>query len=135
MPVDRTISTSGNAVDEIVELVGAEAAQAGLAAPRIQRLQVAVEEAVVNVSTHAYGGRQGDIRIRIRQELGRLIVEIEDDGPAFDPLAALPPDTSQALEDRRAGGLGIMLIRRFTDDVRCCRERNRNILTLVTNLH
>ena len=134
MPVDRTISTSGDAVGEIVELVGTEASRAGLATLRIERLQVAVEEAVVNVATHAYGGNAGDIRIRIRQEDGRFLVEVEDDGPAFDSLLASPPDTAQALEERRAGGLGIMLIRRFTDDLRYRREQNRNILTLVVNV-
>ena len=134
MPVDRTISSSGEAVGEIVELVGDEATRAGLAAPRIQRLQVAVEEAVVNVSTHAYDGRTGDIRVRICQEDRCFLVEIEDGGPAFDPLLALPPDTSLGLEDRRVGGLGILLIRRFTDDLRYRRERDRNILTLVVKL-
>jgi anti-sigma regulatory factor (Ser/Thr protein kinase) len=40
---------------------------------------------------------------------------IDDDGPRFNPLTARLPDVNQPATRRRAGGLGILLVRRLTD--------------------
>jgi anti-sigma regulatory factor (Ser/Thr protein kinase) len=59
-----------------------------------------------------------------------LTVEIVDEGPPFDPLARPDPDITLDLEDRQPGGLGILMIRQFTDDVAYRREDGRNVLTI-----
>ena len=75
----------------------------------------AVDEAVTNVIVHGYRGQPGDIEIEMDREQGALVVRLRDHAFPFDPTRAPPPDLTLPLEARRLGGLGIHLIRQFTD--------------------
>jgi anti-sigma regulatory factor (Ser/Thr protein kinase) len=56
---------------------------------------------------------------------------MEDDGVAFNPLEAPAPRQPGSLAEATVGGLGIHLIRSFTDECRYRRENGRNHLTMV----
>jgi serine/threonine-protein kinase RsbW len=118
-------------VSEVVGWVSELASQAGIAAERLMRLELAVEEALANLCNHAYAGTSGDMVVRVRSDANRFLVELEDAGPPFDPLAAPEPDVTQKLENRRPGGLGIFLMRRAVDELRYRRQGDRNVLSMV----
>ncbi len=59
---------------------------------------------------------------------------IEDDGIAFDPLIAPPPDLDSDIEDRPIGGLGVYLVKEMMDEVEYARADGRNRVTLVKNV-
>ena len=105
---------------------------AGLAEAQGTRLELAVEEALVNVFNYAYAERTqpGVVACRVMVETDGLTVEIVDEGPPFDPLARPDPDTALELEQRQPGGLGIFMIRQLTDAVSYRREEDRNVLTI-----
>ncbi len=105
---------------------------AGLAEAQGTRLELAVEEALVNVFHYAYARQPnpGAVTCRVGVEADGLTVEIVDEGPPFDPLARPDPDTALALEQRQPGGLGIFMIRQLTDEVSYRREEGRNVLTI-----
>jgi anti-sigma regulatory factor (Ser/Thr protein kinase) len=92
---------------------------------------VAVEEAVTNVCRHAYREASGEVRLRLRRSAGALVVEVEDDGPSFDPLSHPEPDVNAPLAERSIGGLGILMIRKLVDEVSWRREDGRNVLTMT----
>ncbi len=129
--MEMTFPATVDALDRIVAYVTAKAEADGVNPTLIQRLEVALEEAVVNVCRHAYAGRSGEIRVRLCSGKCRFGVELEDCGPAFNPLTADTPDTTAGLNERAVGGLGVLLIRRLVDDVSYRREGDRNILTLA----
>ncbi len=52
----------------------------GLSAERIELLQVAVGEAIMNSIEHAYGVKGGNVRVRAWVEGGNLIIDISDRG-------------------------------------------------------
>lgn len=56
----------------------------------IKRLELASEEALVNVIQHAYGNRQGKIEIGLAVGPERVEIAIRDWGPPYDPLARAP---------------------------------------------
>ena len=118
-------------VQEVVSHVTAAAEHCGLDASRLPHIELAVEEAAVNVSHYAYGGSTGELVVRTSCQDDELRIELEDSGAPFDPLAAPPPDLEAPLEERRIGGLGIFLVRKVCDEVLYRREGDRNILTLV----
>jgi len=65
-----------------------------------------------------------------------LTAELEDDGRPFNPLEAAEPDLSIPLEERKIGGLGIFLVRKFTTDLAYQRHDEKNLLILkkkITN--
>ena len=61
---------------------------------------------------------------------GQLAVEFGDQGVAFDPLTVVPPDLTDDLDQRRAGGLGVFLLKEFADSLSYRREQGWNRLTL-----
>jgi serine/threonine-protein kinase RsbW len=103
----------------------------GLPPNIVSTMNLALEEAVTNVID--YGFDAGDtplIRVELVREPGCLTASLEDNGRAFDPLQADPPDMELSLEQRQIGGLGITLIRKLMDDVRYSRQGSRNVLVL-----
>ena len=92
----------------------------------------AVDEAATNVIVHGYRGQPGEIEIEMAREQNALVVRLLDQAFAFDPTRAPPPDLTLPLEARRLGGLGIYLIRQFTDTMLYRRtSQGSNELTLI----
>ncbi len=88
----------------------------------------------MNLCTHAYAARDGELEIAVRKRNGQLLIEILDQGPPFDPTASPEPDAALPLEQRKPGGLGLLLVRRMTDGLRYSRDGERNIVTLVVDM-
>ena len=98
-------------------------------------LNLAVEEAVVNVMTYAYpSGTKGTVNIVASTEGDWMQFVISDTGQPFDPTAQAEADTTLSAEERPIGGLGIFLIRQIMDAVSYMRVDGRNILTLRKNM-
>lgn len=94
-------------------------------------INLALEEAVVNVMNYAYPeGTLGEIDISVTFSDGSITFTIQDTGTPFDPTKVSNPDTSLSAEERPIGGLGIYLVRELMDEVSYCYENNHNILTL-----
>ncbi len=64
----------------------------------------------------------------------RLTVTISDDGVPFNPLLKAPPEISLAAKDRTIGGLGILLVRKMSDDILYQRHIDKNVLTLIIHV-
>jgi serine/threonine-protein kinase RsbW len=102
----------------------------------IEDMLQAVEEAVANTILHGYNRRPGGIQVEVHREGSGLVVQLRDQAPHFDPTGFPPPDLTLSLEERRPGGLGIYLMRKFTDTVTYrVTPDGRNELTLVKQQH
>ena len=101
------------------------------------KVEIAVEEALVNVIRYAYGENGGDITLSCRLD-PTLYVEftIRDSGIPFNPLlqSCKEPTSGETLEEKREGGLGILFMRNLMDDVHYERAHSQNILILRKNL-
>jgi sigma-B regulation protein RsbU (phosphoserine phosphatase) len=98
---------------------------------KASQLRLAVEEAVVNVIDYAYPeGTQGDIEIRMMSDGDTIRFQIIDSGVAFDPTAKERADTTLSAEDRRIGGLGILLVRNLMDSINYERIDGQNVLRI-----
>lgn len=118
-----------------MEFVASNAREQGLDNKRVSELELAVEEAYVNICEHAYKGGKGDMEILcLREGSGKFVVELRDAGEPFNLLEHQDPDITLDLLDRKIGGLGIMFMKNLMDDVRYRREDDKNIISLVINL-
>lgn len=81
-------------------------------------LVVAVNEAVTNILLHGYENRPGDLLIEVHGDGDYVQVVLEDRAPLFDPTKVPEPDVSLPLERRQPGGVGVKMMRAFTDDLR-----------------
>ena len=117
-------------VDEVCEAVGFDSSTT-------MQMNLAIEEAVVNVMNYAYPhGITGDIHIEAQANDSRLKFTITDMGKPFDPTAMGEIDTSLPTEERPIGGLGIHLFRQIMDSINYERlQEGKNVLTLRKKLN
>ncbi|MES2121379.1 MAG: ATP-binding protein [Chlamydiota bacterium] len=99
------------------------------------RLELVLEEAIVNVIHYAYPGSAGKLRIQCDYFPGGLIsFVLEDEGIAFDPLSIQEPQTDMSLENRKEGGMGVFLIRKNIDEIFYERTPQGNRLVLKKHM-
>ena len=126
----RVFEAQRSRIPEVMAFVEGFAEHVGLHPKLGIQLQLAVEEAVVNICDYAYETPPGTVEICLEQEGDRLTLELRDEGIPFDPLAVDAPDRQAGLDDRKLGGLGIFLIGKVVDEVRYRREEGVNVLTM-----
>jgi sigma-B regulation protein RsbU (phosphoserine phosphatase) len=119
-------------LNEFIDLVAEEV---GLDMSLTMSLNLAMEEAVVNVMDYAYpDGQKGNVDIEVTADQEWMTFVITDTGIAFDPTTKEDADTTLSAEERPIGGLGIFLVRQLMDDINYKREGNKNVLTLRKKL-
>ena len=97
----------------------------------LMSLNLALEEAVVNVMEYAYPPDvQGDVTIEAIANETQLEFIISDSGIPFDPTKKEAVDTTLSAEERPIGGLGIHLVREIMDSVKYEYKDHKNILSL-----
>lgn len=96
------------AVEDILHAIE----RVGFAEREIFAIRLALEEALVNAIKH---GHQGDpnkeVQLRYHVAADHLLVEIEDQGPGFNPNAVPDPIAAENLE--RSCGRGLLLMRHY----------------------
>ena len=113
-------------VDEVCEALDFDAATT-------MQMNLAIEEAVVNVMNYAYpAGTTGYVNISASVNAARLKITIN--GVPFDPTAKAEVDTTLSVEERGIGGLGIHLIRQIMDSINYEHVDGKNVLTLRKKL-
>ena len=80
-------------------------------------LIVALNEAIVNIIRHGYKNHPGRIEITMVREGANLGIKITDNADLFNPLSVPKPDTTLPLSQRPFGGLGVHMMREFSDEV------------------
>lgn len=100
------------------------------------KLNLAVEEAVVNVMSYAYPEHQvGMVDIDMQTDDRCITIVITDSGIPFDPTKKEEVDFSLPAEQRPIGGLGIHLVRQIMDSVEYRHIDHQNVLTLRKELN
>lgn len=105
---------------------GAEAV--GLDSAEMNKLDLVLEEILVNIARYAYEGA-GDVQVAYSTEAGSLLVEVTDRGRSFNPLDSAPPDLALGLADRPIGGLGVLLVRQIVGSLNYRRQDGQNTLS------
>lgn len=131
---ERKFTAKVDCIPEMIAFVTECAELAGINPKRVMQLELVVEEAVINICNYAYEVPPGEVILRVYSTEKSFSIEFEDSGIPFDPLAVVEPDVKAGLDEREAGGLGIFLIRRMTDEVHYRRVDGQNILSVAINV-
>jgi anti-sigma regulatory factor (Ser/Thr protein kinase) len=86
-----------------------------------------LEEHLTNLATH---GGAHEMLVKCSVEGDYLLIEVEDDGAAYDPCSRAPVDVTVPLDQKPIGGLGIHLMKQFLDELNYVRRAGRNVLTM-----
>lgn len=96
----------------------------------LEKIELATEEAVVNIIKHAYKNKKGKIEIEIQID-DTLHLIFKDKGPKFNPLSVRKKvDFTKDIKKRKEGGLGIFFIFQCMDEVNYQRKNNFNLLIM-----
>ncbi len=95
---------------------------------------LSIEEVLTNIIRHGSEGTGNAIVVRANRDADEIEIELEDDGPAFDPLSYPPPRLDLPLQERQRGGLGIHLVQCLMDRVKYERREGRNRFTMAKKL-
>ncbi|MBM9603811.1 ATP-binding protein [Desulfopila inferna] len=100
----------------------------------IFEINLILDEVCTNI--FEYNPETEDLFIKIEAtcEDDLLQMIIRDNGIPFQPTAVAAPDTRLPLEKRKAGGLGLMLVKRYTDTIAYKRLKGLNQTTLTKKL-
>ena len=135
--------TMANSLDEIKRLpafIDSVVGKSDAARAAKDALNLAIEEALVNVINYAYPkGHTGKITLEARaadagSEAQVLTFILTDWGEPFDPTAQPTVDVDADLDMRPIGGLGIHLYSTIMDSVTYRRIDDANVLTLTKAL-
>lgn len=108
---------------------------ASLPPAQAMNFELALEEVFMNVVSH--GSSPGTVpRVEVSLLLadGGVMMSIEDDGAAFNPLTLPEPDIQAKIDERRVGGLGVFLVRKLMDAVSYQRNGSRNQLRMSKHI-
>ncbi len=96
-----------------------------------RKLNLAVEEIFINISTYAYPPKEGDVEITFKVIEGKQVqLKFTDSGTPYNPLEKQDPDITLSADERPVGGLGIFLVKNTMDLMEYEFKNNKNILTL-----
>jgi anti-sigma regulatory factor (Ser/Thr protein kinase) len=120
-------------IPKIAGYIRRKMSERGFDAEQISEMQVAVEEAYVNIINHGYKKEEGSIWITfdIGERLFRVM--LEDEAPRFDPTRFAKLDLDGNALDHPVGGWGINLMRSLSDEMRYDYKNNKNRLILIKN--
>lgn len=105
----------------------------GVSKPDIQRVNLALEEILVNIIHYGFDDDSKHFIDIAVSEIAQneLKIVIEDSGREFNPLENEQPDTGMNVESRPIGGLGIHLVVNLMDSVTYDRKDGKNLLTFT----
>lgn len=127
-----TLEASEDNLDEILDFLDEKLKGTDCPLPAKRQIDIAAEEIFINISSYAYRPGTGDVTLglELSRDPAQITITFIDEGVPFDPLAKEDPDIDLPAKERQVGGLGILVVKDFMDDVTYEYSEGRNILTL-----
>ena len=114
------------------EFIMDAAKTAGLSEEQLWKLELVLEEVVVNVIRYAYPAESRDtVSVGYTAHENHFAVQVRDSGKPFDPIAGDDPDLTLGIAERRVGGLGRFLTRQLASHAEYARRDGHNVLTFA----
>ena len=98
----------------------------------VSDITLALEEVIINIISYGYNDcREHRISVRLDRKDSAVMITVEDDGEAFDPLTIPSPNLATPLSERKIGGLGIHLVRQLMNTLAYQRVQGKNSLIMT----
>jgi len=102
-----------------------------------EQLQVtlAVEEVCANLIIHSHNCNGKDhISVEISPNEKEIVIEIIDEGSAFNLLDYTTPDLKKVIGEKKKGGIGIILVKKIMDDIQFNTQDGINTCRLIKKI-
>ena len=96
------------------------------------QLILAVEEVCANLIIHSHACNPKElIYLEVKELKKKLTIEITDKGDAFNLLEYEVPDLKKVIEEKRKGGIGILLVKKIMDEIEFESKNGKNTCRLI----
>ena len=116
------------AISSVTERAQAFLEESGVDARAAHHVALVLDELLTKVATHG-GAMEGPASVRLGVLPDRVMGEVIDCGPPFDPRQQRRVDVSTETQERPIGGLGLLLVARVTEGLDYARVEGRNRTT------
>jgi len=124
-----------NALPDMLKWVRVRLKDADFSSSERKKIELAIEEALVNIIYYAYNERSGSIDLDVNCQGSWMQFMIVDKGIPFNPLDNIVDiHLDSPIQERKPGGLGIYLINELMDHIEYERLGNTNVLKLIKRL-
>jgi sigma-B regulation protein RsbU (phosphoserine phosphatase) len=153
-PRSLTLRAEVGELEKLIGFIGRELDAEACPAKTKGCIELAAEEIFVNIARYGYtgglrdaaeagagaaesGGTGGEFEVLVECGIQRrpgettMTLRFIDGGEPFDPLKYAEPDLSLPLEQRKAGGLGVLIVKRTMDTIEYSYEEGKNRLTIT----
>jgi len=125
-------NASLDSLSGIMDFIREQSEVHGISISLIHKMELACEEAIVNIISYAYKNKPGKIGITCKKDGKRFEITLRDQGVPFNPIDVdINPQFDTPVHERKVGGMGIFLIRKTIDEVCYQREGKENVLRLA----
>lgn len=129
MPVTKTVAV-GEGLPEVLRLMHELEVwwrELGLDEEVGSAVSLALDEVLSNVLRHGQpAGCPPAVEVTFRAGEGTFEFEVSDACAAYNPLLRADPNLDVPLMERKAGGLGVFLVKQLADEVEYARRDDRN---------
>jgi sigma-B regulation protein RsbU (phosphoserine phosphatase) len=121
-------------LERLIAFIGKELDAACCPDRERAQIELAAEEVFVNIANYAYTDKEtpGEALVEcgIRPSPAGMTMTMifSDKGRPFNPLDHPDPDTKAPLEERKVGGMGLLIVKKTMDTIYYSRENNVNRL-------
>jgi anti-sigma regulatory factor (Ser/Thr protein kinase) len=120
------------AISHLTEKVMAFLSKQGVDARATHHVALVLEEVLTNLGTHG-DCRDIPARVIVRVRPDKVIGEIIDAGPPFDPRLVPNPASEVGSADHAVGGLGLHLVRKLSSDLEYARRTDENYTSFAVS--
>lgn len=135
-PANIAIQTGANDIRFASEWLGRFCAERDVPAEQVERLDICLNEVLANVAS--YGGASATdtpvllaMAVTVKDEFAKATLTVSDSGQPFNPLTAVTKPQVQSLADAVPGGLGLTMIRCYSDSLDYVYLNGKNCLQIM----
>ena len=127
-----TVDAKRDQLDKVYRFVDRQLAACEFGQNDIAQFGIITDEICANIIRYAYpdGGGSLTAGFAFDPASDEVTLTFTDNGKPFNPLNAPEPDIKN-VEDRKEGGMGIFLVRKFSDKLQYEYSGGKNILTIT----
>lgn len=124
---ETSVLARPEAMSDLTDKVMAFLSGQGVDTRATHHVALVLEEVLTNLATHG-NCRDVPARIAVNVAADKVIGEVADAGPPFDPRLVPDVPVHTATMDRPIGGLGLHLVRKLSSDLEYARRNDENVM-------
>jgi serine/threonine-protein kinase RsbW len=134
--MNKTFAAHLDNLYDMLLFIRNQAESVGFDEIEISKIELATEEALVNIISYGYPVNSGEIEILCdKVENNGLKIVLKDNGVPFNPLSNSKRfDPNAPVETRAVGGYGVFFIMKIMDEVEYNRVDGNNVLSMIKHV-